>query len=219
MKGIGRALLLGVVAALAGCEQTMRDMYDQPRYKPLAASTLWPDGRASRPPVAGSVPRAAGAFADSTGGRLGTSLPAPLVDPLLALRDELRPPGRDETTASLPPPTATTLARGRGRYDIFCSPCHSVVGDGDGMVARRGFPHPPSFHTDRLRAASDAHFYAVITEGYGAMHSYALRIEPADRVAIVGYIRALQLAQHAPLAVLTDADRGRVAATPEAPPR
>jgi hypothetical protein len=210
-------LLLGAIATLAGCEQTMRNMYDQSRYKPLAASALWPDGRASRPPPDGAVPRSAGTFADSTSGRLGPSAPAPALDPLLALRDELRPGGKAAAPESLPPPTAATFARGRERFEIFCSPCHSVVGDGDGMVARRGFPHPPSFHTDRLRQASDAHFYAVITEGYGAMHSYALRIEPADRIAIVGYIRALQLAQHAPVAALTDAERARLAATTEKP--
>ena len=217
MRGIGSVFLIGAIATLAGCEQTMRNMYDQPRYKPLAASPLWPDGRASRSPVVGAVPHGAGTLADSTSGRLGTTSPAPTLDPLLALRDELRPATKAATPQSLPPPTAATLARGRERFEIFCSPCHSVVGDGDGMVARRGFPHPPSFHTDRLREASDAHLYAVMTEGYGAMHSYALRIELADRVAIVGYIRALQLAQHAPVTALTDAERTRLATTPAKP--
>ena len=82
------------------------------------------------------------------------------------------------------------------------------------MVARRGFPHPPSFHTDRLRTASDAHFYAVISNGYGAMVSYATRVEPADRLAIVAYIRALQLSQHAPLGNLPDEDRARLGEAP-----
>ena len=90
-----------------------------------------------------------------------------------------------------------TLARGRERYDIYCSPCHSIAGDGDGMVARRGFPHPPSYHSDKLRNAPDAHFYNVITNGYGVMYSYADRVEPRDRWAIIAYIRALQLSQNA----------------------
>jgi mono/diheme cytochrome c family protein len=96
--------------------------------------------------------------------------------------------------------TQAVLARGRDRFDIYCAPCHSVVGDGDGMVARRGFPHPPSYHTDRLRKAPDEHFFDVITRGYGAMYPYADRLDPSDRWAVVAYIRALQLSQHATLA-------------------
>src|SRR4029078_13618013 len=118
--------------------------------------------------------------------------------------------------------TPEALARGRDRFDIFCSPCHSIAGDGDGMIARRGFPHPPSFHTDRLRNASDAHFYAVITNGYGVMHSYARRVPPSDRLAIIAYIRALQLSQHAPTALLdpkdvAETDRDTTAPTSPAP--
>jgi hypothetical protein len=108
--------------------------------------------------------------------------------------------------------TPVALARGRERFDIFCSPCHSIAGDGVGMVARRGFPHPPSFHIDRLRQAPDSHFYAVITDGYGAMHSYATRVAPDDRLAIIGYIRALQLSQHAPVASLSGEELARLPA-------
>jgi mono/diheme cytochrome c family protein len=207
-------LTLVALPALTGCEQTFRNMYDQPKYKPLAASGLWPDGRASRPPVDGTVPRSEGTFAGTTSGRAGLVEPAPAISALDTVRDDLRTnasaPAVGETTVKLPPITPQLLARGRERFDIFCSPCHSIAGDGDGMVARRGFPHPPSYHTDRLRAASDAHFYAVITNGYGAMFSYATRIEPADRLAIVAYIRALQLSQHAPIAQLPDEDRARI---------
>ncbi len=89
------------------------------------------------------------------------------------------------------------LQRGRERFDVYCSPCHSVVGDGDGMVVRRGFPAPPSYHIERLRAAPDHHFYDVITHGYGVMYPYGDRVAPDDRWAIVAYIRALQLSQHA----------------------
>ncbi len=87
------------------------------------------------------------------------------------------------------------LERGRQRFDIFCAPCHGPVGDGDGMIVRRGFPHPPSYHGARLRAAPASHFLDVITHGHGVMYSYAARVAPADRWAIIAYIRALQLSR------------------------
>jgi mono/diheme cytochrome c family protein len=89
------------------------------------------------------------------------------------------------------------IQRGRERYTIYCAPCHSPTGDGRGMIVERGFPPPPSFHTDRLRAAPPQHFFDVITQGFGAMYSYADRVEPRDRWAIVAYIRALQRSQGA----------------------
>jgi mono/diheme cytochrome c family protein len=193
-------LLCLALLALAGCEQTFRNMYDQPRYKPLAAGPLWSDGRASRPPVDGTVPHALGTFAGSTSGRLALASPPPAVPPVAGIRDELRPAGSAGMASfRMPRVTQAMLERGRNRFDVFCSPCHSVVGDGDGFVARRGFPHPPSYHSETLRAASDAHIYAVITNGYGAMYSYATRLTPDDRMAVIAYIRALQLSQHAPL--------------------
>ena len=93
--------------------------------------------------------------------------------------------------------TDALLARGRERYDIFCSPCHGRVGNGEGIIVQRGFPAPPSYHTDRLRRAPDRHFYAVISDGFGRMYSYASRVPIPDRWAIVAFIRALQLSQHA----------------------
>jgi mono/diheme cytochrome c family protein len=104
-------------------------------------------------------------------------------------------------------PSQDLLLRGQERYDIYCLPCHSAVGDGDGPVVRRGFPAPPSYHQPRLIAAPDRHFYDVISHGYGVMFSYADRVAPADRWAIVAYIRALQLSQHAPVASLPAALR------------
>ena len=214
-RHVGTACLVLAVAAvtlLAGCERTFRDMYDQPRYKPLAASPLWPDGRASRPPVEGTVARSEGTFAGTSSGRLGIVTPAPVPGPFDTIRDVLRPEAATRAGAdiALPRFTVALLERGRKRFDIFCSPCHSIAGDGDGMVARRGFPHPPSFHGERLRAVSNAHIYAVITQGYGAMHSYATRVPPDDRLAIVAYIRALQFSQHAPVAALDGADVARL---------
>jgi mono/diheme cytochrome c family protein len=89
------------------------------------------------------------------------------------------------------------LERGRERFDIYCAVCHDRAGTGQGMIVQRGFPPPPSFHLDRLRAAPIGHFYDVITHGYGAMYPYAARVEPADRWAIAAYLRALQLSQDA----------------------
>lgn len=96
-----------------------------------------------------------------------------------------------ENTAP-PPLTLALLERGRQRFDVYCAPCHSRLGDGQGVVVHRGFPAPPSYHTARLRQAPFQHFYDVITNGYGAMYSYADRVSPADRWAITAYIRALQ---------------------------
>jgi mono/diheme cytochrome c family protein len=123
---------------------------------------------------------------------------------------------RDGLPDSAPQPpviTAELVARGQNRFEIYCTPCHGRVGDGEGMVVQRGFPAPPSFHSDRLRAAPASHFYDVITNGYGAMYSYAARVGPADRWAIAAYIRALQLSQHMAVASLSPADRQ--ALTPE----
>ncbi len=216
-----RARMLALIAllALGGCERTFRDMYDQPRYKPLAQSTIWPDGRSSRTPPDGTLARSEGTFAGTTSGRLGTIAPAPRPTPFDTIRPELRRATAAAQASAISLRATTTpeaLARGRERFDIYCSPCHSIAGDGDGMVARRGFPHPPSFHIDRLRHAPDEHFYAVITDGYGAMHSYATRVAPVDRLAIIGYIRALQLSQHATMASLEDQDRERLLLPPTA---
>jgi mono/diheme cytochrome c family protein len=106
-----------------------------------------------------------------------------------------------------PPLTLALLQRGQQRYRIYCTPCHSELGDGNGMVVQRGFPHPPSYDIDRLRHAPTQHFYDVITHGYGAMYSFAGRVAPHDRWAIAAYIRALQLSQRAPAADLPPAQQ------------
>jgi mono/diheme cytochrome c family protein len=124
---------------------------------------------------------------------------------------ELRPAGtvsRDAVDSTAPPITAALLERGRERFDIFCAPCHGRVGDGSGMIVQRGFARPPSFHIDRLRAAPSQHFFDVISNGQGAMYSYAARVSPADRWAVAAYIRALQTSQDARLADVP-ADRRR----------
>ncbi|MEZ5652328.1 MAG: cytochrome c [Burkholderiaceae bacterium] len=98
------------------------------------------------------------------------------------------------TLAEPPPMSASVVARGRERYDIFCAPCHGLTGAGDGRVVQRGFPAPPSFLSGPLRRAPARHFVDVITHGYGVMFSYASRVPPDDRWAIVAYVRALQRA-------------------------
>ena len=131
----------------------------------------------------------------------------------------MRPPAPgavpvQEDDPDVPQPAVATeamLARGEQRFDIFCTPCHGRTGDGNGMIVQRGFPRPPSFHTDRLRDAKAAHFYDVITNGYGVMYSYASRVPSADRWAVIAYVRALQRSQGMPAASLTDDDRAALA--------
>ena len=106
----------------------------------------------------------------------------------------------EDHLAPAPPLTLALLRRGQERFRIYCTPCHSERGDGNGMVVQRGFPPPPSYHTDRLRQAPVQHFYDVITNGYGAMYGFADRVQPTDRWAIAAYIRALQRSQNATLA-------------------
>jgi mono/diheme cytochrome c family protein len=175
LRKIAPAGLLAMLV-LAGCRQ---DMHNQPRFKPLAMSDFYPDQRSARPPVEGTVAR--GQLDADTyfyTGRVGSS------------------PGD-----YMPfPVTEDVLARGRERFDIYCSPCHSRLGDGNGMVVQRGFRHPPSYHTERLRKAPLGYFFDVMTNGFGAMPDYRSQIPPRDRWAIVAYIRALQLSQNATMA-------------------
>jgi mono/diheme cytochrome c family protein len=136
----------------------------------------------------------------------GTSMQAP---PEGTLAQDA--PARAAALLERPPLTAELLARGRERYGIFCTPCHGLAGDGDGAVVARGFPRPPAYAEERLRRAPSSYFVTVITEGHGVMYPYADRVAPADRWAIAGYIRALQLSQRAPVAQLPAGDRTRLA--------
>lgn len=196
--------LLVLCAVLAGCERVMRDMYEQPRKDPGEPSPLFYDGKASRSPVPGTVLRAMGDLAATSSGRRGEREVAERV-------------AAYEATA-LPPITEPLLRRGQERYNIYCLPCHSPAGDGDGPVVRRGFPAPPTFHQPRLREAPDRHFFDVITYGYGIMVPYANRVTPEDRWAITAYIRALQLSQHARADELPPALKARLAAQPASDP-
>ena len=191
--------MFGVWAmAAAGCSE--QDMVVQPKYKPLQPTTFFADGQSSRPIEPGTIARgqARDKPAFDTGevdGALVDFIPLKGFDP-----SEKLEPGEAVEARRL------ALARGRDRYNIYCAPCHARTGDGDGMIVRRGFSPPPSFHDGkdgkRLREAPAGHFFRVITNGFGAMYSYASRISPADRWAIVAYVRALQLSRNAQAADL-----------------
>lgn len=112
---------------------------------------------------------------------------------------------RARAAKELPPVTDSLMQTGREDFGIFCSPCHGLAGEGDGVIVQRGFPAPPSYHIDRLRAAPAQHFFDVITNGYGVMYSYAARVPPRDRWAIVAYIRALQDSRYVPVAQVPQA--------------
>ena len=178
--------LIVVTAIVAGCRQ---DMHDQPKYVPLRQSDFFGDERSARPLVAGTVAR----------GHLR--------------EDVLLYTGKDNGADATTFPFAVdagVMARGRERFDIFCAPCHGRTGQGDGMIVRRGFRRPPTFHIDRLRDAPVGHLFDVITNGFGAMPDYATQIPAGDRWAIIAYVRALQLSAHATLADVPAAERDRL---------
>ena len=125
-------------------------------------------------------------------------------------RDE---PAREQTTRK-PAVTAALLERGRERFGIFCQPCHGAGGDGNGIIVQRGMPSPTSYHDERLRKADDQYLFDVISNGHGAMYSYASRVPPQDRWAIVSYIRALQLSRHASIDDVPQDQRAQLTGTP-----
>lgn len=118
--------------------------------------------------------------------------------------------GRDRLLAERPPLTRALMERGRERYGIVCQPCHGLAGDGDGIVPRHGFPHPPNYLDPKVLRAPDAQLVDVITHGYGVMYAYADRVAPADRWAIVAWLRVLQVARGAPAAWLDPELRTRL---------
>lgn len=182
--GIG-VLVIGVCLLAGACRQ---DMQDQPKMKPYRGSSFFGDGLSSRPPVQGTIPR--GFLRSDTEFYTGKRS-APSASP--APTDANAYP--DDVDTFPFPITKETVVRGRERYEIFCSVCHGMTGYGDGMVVRRGFRRAASFHDDRLRQAPVGHFFDAITNGWGAMPSYAEQIPVQDRWAIIAYVRALQLSQ------------------------
>lgn len=175
-----------VVAALMASTACRRDMQDQPKVKPLRASTFFADRSSARP------------LAEDTVARGQLRADAHLYTGKV----------NDQPVDTFPfPVTREVLDRGQERFAIFCAPCHGATGDGDGMVVRRGYRRPPTWHSDRLRGMPVGYFFDVITNGFGAMPDYRAQIPVPDRWAIVAYIRALQLAQHATLADVPPSER------------
>jgi mono/diheme cytochrome c family protein len=178
-------LMLGLL--LAGCG----NMKDQEYARTEEPRPDLPHGTSAQLPPAGTVPHGsvrpdAAVATGERGGQPVPDIPAPVTDAL--------------------------VARGRERFDIYCAVCHGSDGYGQGIVVRRGFPAPPSYHDPRLRNAPAGYFFRVITQGHGLMYSYADRLTVADRWAVVAYIRALQLSQHARVADLGETDRNRLPA-------
>jgi len=175
---------------LASCRQ---DMQDQPRYKPLAGTDFFADHRASRPQVEGTVAR----------GHLRI--------------DQARYTGKidGEDIDQFPIPIARAdIERGQSRFNIYCTPCHGRLGDGNGMVVLRGFRQATSYYSEKLMKAPVGHFFDVITNGFGAMPSYASRVEPDDRWRIIAYIRALQMSESASINDVPQDQRGNLPVEP-----
>jgi mono/diheme cytochrome c family protein len=170
----------------AGCRQ---DMHDQPKYRGLRASTFFADGASARPLVEGTVAR--GTLQEDEAFFTGKLDKIDVKELPFAVDEQV-------------------LNRGQERFNIYCTPCHGPSGSGNGMVVQRGYRQPPSFHIDRLRQADAGHFFDVITNGFGAMPDYRVQIAPRDRWAVVAYIRALQLSQHAAAADVPGGDPTKV---------
>jgi mono/diheme cytochrome c family protein len=184
-------VLVGAAGAIVGCRQ---DMHDQPKYIPLRESTFFGDNRSERDLPEGTVARGhldedTYLYTGMVNGEPGTVFPFPI--------------------------TQADIERGQERFNIYCEPCHSPIGDGRGPVVRRGYKQPPSYHDDRLRNIGVGHFYDVITNGFGGMPDYKAQIQDVrDRWRIAAYIRALQLSQHATLADVPEGERGKIGFTP-----
>lgn len=180
------AVVMTLSLLLSACAGNHRD---QPKYEPLDASSLYADKKASRPipedtMARGQLQQDIQLYTGKSGDKYARGFPFPV--------------------------TKEVLDRGQERYNISCVPCHSETGDGQGMIVRRGYTRPPSYHIDRLRTVEEGYLYEVIEKGFGAMPSYADQVEPRDRWAIVAYIRALQLSQNVKANTLTPEEREKV---------
>ena len=167
-----------VVLCLAVTVACRQDMQDQPKFVPLRGSAFFADGRSARPLPAGTIARGhlradTVFYTGKTGANFVDDIPFPV--------------------------TRAVLDRGQERFNIYCTPCHGRLGNGLGMIVRRGLRRPPSFHIDRLRQVPDGYLYDVMTNGFGLMQDYAVQVNPRDRWAIAAYIRVLQFSQQATL--------------------
>lgn len=190
------AFLLLTFALATACRY---DMQDQPRYKAYKKSDFFADGRSSRELPDGTVPRGflradkALYTGKKEGPAVTANVPAPTIDASGATIVSSFPNDVEEFPV---PVTKELIDRGQQRYNIFCAVCHGPTGSADGMIVRRGFPKPPTYHDDRLRNAPVGHFFDVISNGWGKMNGYASQVQVADRWAIIAYIRALQLSHN-----------------------
>lgn len=178
--------MIGFACFAAACRQ---DMHDAPRHEPLEASTFFTDGRSARTFVANTIARGTlredeHLYQGTIDGQLTDMFPMPVTEAM--------------------------MARGRERFNVFCSPCHGRTGQGNGMVVQRGFKAPPSFHDERLRNAPVGYYVNVETNGFGAMSDYSAQVPVADRWAIAAYIRALQFSQRASINDVPPERRGEL---------
>ncbi|HLK03095.1 MAG TPA: cytochrome c [Candidatus Acidoferrum sp.] len=171
---------------LAGCNEELlrQDMANQPKNRPLSASDFFADGRSGRPLIENTVARGSVANDELTIPKDSNAFPIPL--------------------------NAELLERGEARYKIYCTPCHGLQGDGNGMIVMRGMKRPPSYQIDRLRQSPNGYYYDVITNGFGAMYGYSAQIPPRDRWAIIAYVRALQLSRNTKAADLPESMRSKI---------
>jgi mono/diheme cytochrome c family protein len=186
MSVSGKLVAACLLVVAAGCRQ---DMHNTPTAQPLRESHFVKGVSSARPLVEGTIARGtlqddAAFFTGKSDAVLVNALPFPL--------------------------TADVLDRGEQRYNIYCAPCHGVSGNGDGMIVKRGYRQPPSYHVERLRTAPLGHYYDVMTNGFGAMPDYRAQIAPRDRWAIAAYVRALQLSQHAPASEFPQEERDKL---------
>ncbi len=187
-------LLCVVLFGLISVEGCRLDMHIQPRYDPDSPSSFFPDGRSERPMVPGTVARGhlridELLYTGKINGKFANLFPFPI--------------------------TKKDLQRGQQRFNIYCSPCHGYAGDGDGMIVRRGFPAPPSYHNAKIINTPVGKYFSVMTNGQGTMYSYADRVAVKDRWRIAAYIRALQLSQNATLNELPTSERLKLLADKE----
>jgi mono/diheme cytochrome c family protein len=224
-------MLVGLLSAV-GCQQKMAE---QPSYKRLAPCTFFADDRSERPSVPGTVARGqlrtdvalfTGRRTGKHGEPLGTVTPA-VVQPSPSSLEAAKAAKTqyDQFVDTFPfPMTEAVLQRGYERFMIYCVVCHDPLGMGKGQIVQRGYTTPPSYHIERLRNVPVGHLFAVISEGYGSMPSYAAQIPLRDRWAVAGYLRALQASQHFPETEVSDtmrqqwARQGRTVATGEKSP-
>jgi mono/diheme cytochrome c family protein len=188
---ISASLTRGVLLAacgifLAGCNEELlrQDMANQPKNRPLSESDFFADGRSERPLIENTVARGSIANDELVVAKDSNAFPVPIDERL--------------------------LERGESRYKIYCTPCHGLQGDGNGMIVMRGMKRPPSYHIDRLRQSPNGYYFDVITNGFGSMYSYSAQISPKDRWAIIAYIRALQLSRNAKASELPESVRGKI---------